>query len=117
MPEKTTPSATDFRVQMLTELRALAEAPKSSSDAVFVRALKGCREVLEFSDEQLADEIGVSRPTVNRWINGVHLPHPAMRVPVLAWIAREASRRLNIVSGSGTKMRLRGRGSAGAGRS
>lgn len=34
---------------------------------------------LEMSLEQFADEIRVSRPTVERWSRGTSLPHPAMR--------------------------------------
>lgn len=112
-----TTTATDPRAQQLTELRDLAALSSSMADAGFVRVLTLAREVFELSDSQLADELRVSRPTVNRWINNRHLPHPAMRAPILAWITDEAARRLKIASTRGLRMRAQQRGAAGAGRS
>ncbi|MBR9683382.1 hypothetical protein GOV03_02480 [Candidatus Woesearchaeota archaeon] len=35
---------------------------------------------------ELSREIGTSKPTVERWIEGKNTPHPAMRPAVIEWI-------------------------------
>ncbi len=39
------------------------------------------------SEPELADALSVSRPTLNRWINGKNLPHMAIRESVLSALA------------------------------
>lgn len=46
---------------------------------------------LEMVDKDLADLIGVSRPTVTRWRNGKCAPHPLMRKLVYETLARYSS--------------------------
>ncbi len=113
MPSTT--AVSDPRVQQLSELRDLAASPSSIGDDAFVRTLALAREVFELSDRKLADELRVSRPTVNRWINNRHLPHPAMRVPILAWIADEAGGRLKIAGARVMRTRAQLRGTAAVG--
>src|SRR6266481_7771742 len=55
-------------------------------DSEFQRILRQAQELLELSDQEIGDELSVSRPTVNRWMNGKNLPYNAMRKPVLSWI-------------------------------
>jgi transcriptional regulator with XRE-family HTH domain len=110
MPVTAVPDPTALRVQSLTEFRNLAADPFALTDKGFVQVMKLCRTVLEISDEELADEVRVSRPTVNRWKNNKNLPHPALRSSIAAWIVREASKRLRILSGTDSKTRLVGRG-------
>ena len=37
------------------------------------------------SVREIADGLGISHSTVNRWAAGRSSPHPAMRGPVLKW--------------------------------
>lgn len=116
MPSTIIPKrAHESRVHSLTELRELARASPALTDEGFVRVLRLCRQVLELSDVELADELRVSRPTVNRWMNEKSSPSLALRTPIVAWIASEASKRLRIVSSeeSGTRVSARGRARTG----
>jgi hypothetical protein len=94
MSAKLFDEAAALRKKALTELRDMAVSASVEDDAMFVEVLKLARLVLELSDGRIADELLVSRPTVNRWLNGQNDPHPAMRKPVFTWIAREAASRL-----------------------
>ena len=55
-------------------------------DGEFQRILGEAQALLEMSDQEIADALSVSRPTVNRWVNGKNLPYYAMRKPILSWI-------------------------------
>lgn len=67
-------------------------------DSGFSVLLKRAQNHFGLSDGDLADEFLVSRPTVNRWVNGRNLPHRVMRKPIIEWIAAEAARRLRLRS-------------------
>ena|SRR5437867_4955208 len=82
------------RTGILTDLRERALRANVSDDQGFRDLLKSCQRVLEILDQDLADAFLVSRPTVNRWINGKNLPHRAMRKPIFDWIADQAGRRI-----------------------
>lgn len=71
-------------------------------DDGFSILLKRAQHHFGLSDGDLADEFLVSRPTVNRWINGRNLPHRVMRKPITEWIAAEAARWLRVRSGRRT---------------
>jgi len=58
-------------------------------DSEFQRILQQAQELLELSDQEIGDALSVSRPTVNRWINGKNLPYNAMRKPVFSWIEEQ----------------------------
>jgi DNA-binding transcriptional regulator YdaS (Cro superfamily) len=53
------------------------------------------------SDEDVARKFAMSRPSVNRWKNGRTAPHPAVRRPVYAWLAKEARRAIEMERKSG----------------
>jgi transcriptional regulator with XRE-family HTH domain len=76
----------------------IADARKAdiSDDGVFHEVLRACQRILELTDQQIADALHVSRPTVNRWINGKNLPQALMRKPIFNWIASQAARKLKI---------------------
>jgi ParB-like chromosome segregation protein Spo0J len=67
-----------------------------SDDVVFHEILRACQRILELTDQQIADALHVSRPTVNRWINRKNLPQSLMRKPIFGWIASQAARKLKI---------------------
>jgi hypothetical protein len=49
------------------------------------------------SDQVIGDALSVSRPTINRWVNGKNLPYNAMRKPVLGWIDGELSKKIRLL--------------------
>ena len=70
-------------------------------DTEFQRILGRAQELLELSDQEIGDALSVSRPTVNRWINGKNLPYNAMRKPVLSWIDAELATKIKKIEGIG----------------
>jgi hypothetical protein len=53
-------------------------------DAMFRTCVSETLMALHIDDIDFANELAVSRSTVNRWKNGRAVPHPAMRKPVYA---------------------------------
>ena len=90
------PAAT-ARADALRGLGDRAAAPTATEDDYFRDIIRDVRVVLELSDQNLADELLVSRPTISRWSRGVNLPHPALRKPIVKWIAAEAAQRLRAI--------------------
>ena len=79
--------ATKQRAEVLRRLLAEIGNLDSKSDAEFQRVFREAQALLEMSDQEIADALSVSRPSVNRWTNGRNLPHNAMRKYILKWIA------------------------------
>ena len=80
--------------EVLNYLRDAVRSVHISDDTGFQETLRECRSILEMSDQELADSLLVSRPTISRWVRGKNLPHRAMRQPIIDWVARQAERRL-----------------------
>lgn len=59
-----------------------------SSDSEFHARLKESEIVLRLSDADLARELRLSRPTVNRWRSGKNAPHVFMREGILDWLKK-----------------------------
>lgn len=57
-------------------------------DEVFRIVVSETLGALPIEDMSIANELAVSRSTVNRWKNGKSVPHPAMRKPVYAALRR-----------------------------
>jgi transcriptional regulator with XRE-family HTH domain len=72
------------RRELLVELRATATG---SDDTAFANAVDRAMSVLGMLDAEVAEQIGVSRTTVNRWRNGTVVPHPVVRPHVLRVLA------------------------------
>lgn len=47
-------------------------------------------EKLGWDETTMADWLRVSRPTVRRWLGGLNLPHPVMRLAVLKAVKKAA---------------------------
>jgi len=60
-------------------------------DQAFRRLFAAGMNLLQLLDIDVAREFGVSRPSVNRWRNGINAPHPAMRKPVYTWLEQRAN--------------------------
>ena len=66
-------------------------------DAEFQRIFRASQLLLELPDQKIADALGVSRPTVNRWVRGKNLPHAGMRKPITRWIDQQLSQKLKLL--------------------
>lgn len=76
--------------QVLSSIRSLDLA----NDGAFRGFLLSWRTVLEMSDQDIADKLLVSRPTISRWMGGQTLPHRALRKTLTAWMVGELKHRL-----------------------
>lgn len=86
------------RIRVLTDFQALLSQESAVGDEQFQHVIGQAVEALEMSDEDLADNIKVSRPTINRWKNGRNLPHPLMRGPIIAWLNQQVAAKLRFLS-------------------
>ena len=93
-------SATIERIEVLKRFQAEADSADLKVDADFQRILRKAKALLEISDQEIADSVSVSRPTVNRWMNGKNLPYNAMRRPILTWINEQLSVKIKRLGGS-----------------
>ena len=69
---------------MIDDLIALrqelqTDASKQISDDQFHAAMSAASRLLPFTDIEFAREIGTSRPTITRWVDGHTAPCPIMR--------------------------------------
>jgi predicted transcriptional regulator len=55
-------------------------------------AFKSALTQLRMSEQEIADLLHVSRPTVSRWIRGKNLPHQALRAPIVELILKSTGR-------------------------
>jgi transcriptional regulator with XRE-family HTH domain len=88
------------RAESLKQFSAEAHSVDLKVDAEFQRILREAQALLETSDQEIADALSVSRPTVNRWMNGKNLPYNAMRKPILTWIGEQLSVKIKRLEGS-----------------
>jgi|GEM_PF-1903682 transcriptional regulator with XRE-family HTH domain len=87
--------------ERLLSLRELSECVKSAdvrNDNEFQSIIRDGQILLEMSDQEMGDALSVSRPTVNRWINGKNLPHPVIRKSIAAFIGKNLAGRIKVVS-------------------
>jgi transcriptional regulator with XRE-family HTH domain len=86
------------REQALSELvEALRKYPLKSDRldrTWFAGLIKQAQDVLETEDDELADRLGVSRPTIGRWERGETAPHPIGRPGVLRVLENLADEKL-----------------------
>lgn len=75
-----------FRVKFINQL----EHASFTDDELFHTLISHAVLYLDISEKELAREFGTSRPTANRWINGVSAPHLFMRSHVFKWLANRA---------------------------
>jgi DNA-binding transcriptional regulator YiaG len=82
------------RVDELQRFLARINSADLSSESEFRTLMQEVLQLLELSEDELADALYVSRPTVNRWVNGRSSPLPGMRRSVLAWVREQLQRRM-----------------------
>jgi ribosome-binding protein aMBF1 (putative translation factor) len=62
----------------------------SQSDEYFVQTLNDIQEYIGISDEDLADSIRISLPSLKRWKNGQNLPHRFARKSIFQYLDKKA---------------------------
>jgi len=82
------------RAEVLRRLQAEIGTLNSKDDAEFQRVFREAQALLEMSDQEIADALSVSRPSVNRWTNGRNLPYYAMRKHVLNWVTGQLAAKI-----------------------
>ncbi len=90
-------SVAPSRIDSLRQLRGRIEACDPASNASFRDLFSEAQTLLELTDAQLADELLVSRTTVNRWKRGTNLPMIALRKPILRWMDERLAQRLRAI--------------------
>lgn len=66
-------------------------------DDEFQRIIREAQTILEMTEREIADQLSVSRPTVNRWKNGKNLPYNAMRKYVSNWIDQQLGSKIRLL--------------------
>jgi RES domain-containing protein len=100
-----TTTTTMTRVDVLRALQAEVRKVDLKVDAEFQRILRTAQQVLEISDREIGDALSVSRPSVNRWMNGTNLPYNAMRKVVFSWIDAQLAAKLRTIGAAGERSR------------
>jgi hypothetical protein len=85
------------RVDELRAFREEVHGIDMKVDSEFQRALLTAQRLLEMSDREIGDSLSVSRPSVNRWMNGTNLPYNAMRKVVFSWIENQLAARMRTI--------------------
>jgi transcriptional regulator with XRE-family HTH domain len=92
------------RVESLRAFRARLGSLDLTRDVLFQEAFCEAQTLLELSDAELADKLLVSRPTVNRWVQGRNLPRRALRRSIVNWVDEQlAHQRLKILEQQATR--------------
>jgi ribosome-binding protein aMBF1 (putative translation factor) len=61
---------------------------------LFQEILRDGKKFLEMSEEEIADELLVSHPRVNRWFHGKDLPRRRVRKSIVNWVVSQYSTRM-----------------------
>ncbi len=105
---------TEQELSMLVEQIKKAEKAGLHDAALFQEILTKSARLLALSDDALADEFTVSRPTVTRWKSGTNVPYPIAREFIYNRLKKLASaqlKRLKKISHSSSGDSFGGEGS------
>jgi len=61
---------------------------------LFQEILRDGKMFLKMSEEEIADELRVSHPRVNRWLDGKDLPRRRVRKSIVNWVVEQYSTRM-----------------------
>jgi 16S rRNA A1518/A1519 N6-dimethyltransferase RsmA/KsgA/DIM1 with predicted DNA glycosylase/AP lyase activity len=91
-------TATLTRVDELAAFKEELRRVDLKVDSDFQKALQAAQRLLEMSDREIGDALSVSRPSVNRWMNGANLPYNAMRKVVFNWIEKSLTSKMRTIA-------------------
>jgi ribosome-binding protein aMBF1 (putative translation factor) len=98
-----TSMANSERGQRIPTEQHLQAALKKAENAVkmeeiegdlFQEILRDGKTFLEMTEEEIADELLVSHPRVNRWLHGKDLPRRRVRKSIVNWVVNQYSTRM-----------------------
>jgi ribosome-binding protein aMBF1 (putative translation factor) len=98
-----TSMANSERGQRIPTEQHLQAALKKAENAVkmeeiegdlFQEILRDGKTFLEMTEEEIADELLVSHPRVNRWLHGKDLPRRRVRKSIVNWVVNQYSIRM-----------------------
>jgi ribosome-binding protein aMBF1 (putative translation factor) len=98
-----TSMANSERGQRIPTEQHLQAALKKAENAVkmeeiegdlFQEILRDGKTFLEMTEEEIADELLVSHPRVNRWFHGKDLPRRRVRKSIVNWVLNQYSTRM-----------------------
>lgn len=82
---------------LVEDLRGYLNGSTSRFEASeFAELFNKAQGVLELTDEEVADRLSVSRPTVGRWSRGETAPHPIARPGIFLVLADIAKDKLKV---------------------
>src|SRR5215211_4626396 len=71
-----------------------AEKMEEIEGDLFQEILRDGKKLLEMSEQEIADELLVSHPRVNRWLHGKDLPRRRVRKSIVNWVVNQYSIRM-----------------------
>lgn len=66
------------------------ETADPADAGAFTEIIRCSLEVLQLQQKELAAELGVTPPTISRWVRGHNTPHPAFARAIYAHVAKLA---------------------------
>ena len=87
------------RIAALNALRRQITGASLEDRQVFHRAITGARDLLGYTDADLAETFSCSRMTANRWIRGEAAPFAGMRTVVFKHLTKDIDRHLRALLG------------------
>jgi len=85
------------RIEQFREFSRRLDAARLEDDQVFQTLMRDAQILLEMSDSEIANSLSISRPTLNRWINGRTTPHVAIRKSAARWISEQVTARVRLL--------------------
>jgi DNA-binding XRE family transcriptional regulator len=103
-------SALDVRRSSVRDVLRLASKGDLSGED-FQNLCVQTQEILEMTDQEMADGMEVSRPTFNRWKNGKNLPHPIGQRALARWMTDKLAAKAKFLESMAKSSRGSGGGS------
>jgi ribosome-binding protein aMBF1 (putative translation factor) len=86
--------ATEQRLQAALKKAEHAVEMEEIEGDLFQEILRDGKMFLQMSEEEIADELLVSHPRVNRWLHGKDLPRRRVRKSIVNWVVNQYSTRM-----------------------
>lgn len=88
------------RIEQFRELQRRLKLANIEDDKVFQSLIRDAQVLLEMSDSEIANSLSVSRPTLNRWMNGRTSPHLAIKKSAVGWMGDQVASKVRKLEAS-----------------
>jgi DNA-binding XRE family transcriptional regulator len=85
------------RIEQFRDFHMRLELQDLENNQIFQAVMQETQVLLEMSDSEIANALSISRPTLNRWINGRTSPHLAVKKAAVAWIGEQVAIRVRLL--------------------